>query len=164
MLLVVVDQARVGRRRDDPVERAGQVEVAGIAVQHLGLAPARAHARELSDPRERVERVAAQEVLGALDRAADLLVLVAPVLADLRLAREVEVEVRRPACRASRPREHDAQDVGVLVLVDEGAEERELCCGAGGEPLGEVAGRAAAAGSPRRSSGAAASRAARARA
>ena len=126
MLLVVVDQPRVRRRRDDAVERAAELELADVSVEHDRLAPARAHARELTDPLEGVERVAAQEVLGSFDRAAELAVLVAPVLATLRLAREVEVVVRRPPRRAGRAREHDSQDVAMLVLVDERAVEQEL--------------------------------------
>ena len=86
----------------------------------------RAHAREGADPLERVERVAAEEVLGALDGAARLPVLVAPVLADLRLAREVEVEVGRASGGAGGAREHDAHHVTVLVVLDQRAVEDEL--------------------------------------
>ena len=70
VLLVVVDQARVRRRRDDPVEARAVVDLARVAVDDARLAPARAHARERLDPRERVERVAAQEAARRLDRAA----------------------------------------------------------------------------------------------
>jgi hypothetical protein len=49
MLLVVVDQPRVRRRGDDGLEAAGQLRLARVAVQHVGLVPA-AHARELLHP------------------------------------------------------------------------------------------------------------------
>ena len=138
MLLVVVDQPRVGRRGDDAVVRAAEIELAGVAVQDRGSRTTRAHAREVADPRERVQGVAAQEVLGALDGTARLAVLVAPVLLDLGLAREVEVEVRRPAGRPGGAREHDAHHVRVLVVVDQRAVEDELCGGLRCEPAVDV--------------------------
>src|SRR5438034_1473765 len=107
MLLVVVDQPGVRRRGDHAVEGAAELQLASVAVQDASYRSTRAHARELADPRERVERVAVQEVLGALDRSAGLAVLVAPVLPDLRLTREVEVEVRRPSRGAGSARQHD---------------------------------------------------------
>ena len=95
-------------------------------MQHLGAPCADAHAGELHDPRHRVEPVTAQELRRRLDRTACPLVLVAPVLPELRLAREVEVEVRRPPRRAGRAREDDAQDVRVLVLGDERPEAQQV--------------------------------------
>ena len=43
VLLVVVDEAWVRRRRDHAVERPGQVELPRVAVEHDRLAPPRAH-------------------------------------------------------------------------------------------------------------------------
>ncbi len=114
-------------------------------MQHLGLSPARAHARELLDPGERVERVAAEEMLGALDRPADPLVLVAPVRLQLRRAREVEVVVRRSARRPRGTGQNDAKDVLVEVLADQVTEGEELATGLRREPLGGIAGRLGAA-------------------
>src|SRR5437868_3444308 len=98
MLLVVVDQPRIWRRGDDAVA-AWQLDLPRVAVQDLCAPTTRAHARELLDSRHRVEPVAAEELRRRLDRAADALVLVAPVLAELRRAWEVQVEVRRPPRR-----------------------------------------------------------------
>jgi hypothetical protein len=75
---------------------------------------------------------------GALDRSADAPVLVAPVLAVLGGAREVEVEVRRHPCGARRSSEDDTQDVGVLVAVDERAEPEQVLDGLRREPLGDI--------------------------
>jgi hypothetical protein len=61
VLLVVVDQPRVRRRGDNGVEASGQIGLARIAVDHLGL-PAAAQPCELLQPRQRVERVTADEV------------------------------------------------------------------------------------------------------
>ncbi len=49
--------------------------------------------------------------------------------------------MRRLTRRARRAGQHDAEHVGVLVLIDEGAEEGELGCGTRREPLADVAGR-----------------------
>ena len=97
------------------------------------------HARELLDACERVERVAAQEADRRLDRPARPLVLVAPVLAGLRLARRLEVEVRRAARRPRRARQHDAQHVAVLVLADQLAECKQLAERLGRIPALDVA-------------------------
>ena len=113
VLLVVVDQPRVGRRRDDAVERPAQVELARVAVEDLRDPVRRAYVRERRDPLERVERVAQQEAARGFHRPAGSAVLEAPVLVELRLAREVEVEVRRPPRRAGRAREHDPEHVRV---------------------------------------------------
>ena len=102
------------------------VELAGVSMENDCLWSSRAHAREGADPLERVERITAEEVLRAFDRAARLPVLVAPVLADLRLAREVEVEVGRPPSRSGGAREDDAHHVPVLVVLDQRAVEDEL--------------------------------------
>ena len=117
MLLVVVDQARIRRRGDDAVT-AGQLDVARVAMQHLSGTPARAEPRELLDPRHGVQAVAAEELRRRLHRPARALVLVAPVFADLRLAREVEVEMRRAPGRTRRPRKHDPEHVRMLVVGD----------------------------------------------
>ena len=82
--------------------------------------------RERLDARERVERVAAEEAGRGLDRTAGPPVLVAPVLAHLRLARRLEVEVRGAPRRPGGAREHDAEQVLVLVLADQLAEGEQL--------------------------------------
>ena len=83
---------------------------------------ARARART-PDARERVERVAAQEVLGPLDGAADLLCLwhqYSPTWGSRGKSRSKCV-VRRAERQRGRARR---ADVRVLVLVDERAEEQ----------------------------------------
>src|SRR5262249_53124646 len=50
VLLVIVDQPRVGRRRDDAVVRTAQVEIACISVHDLGDAALDACRRERLDP------------------------------------------------------------------------------------------------------------------
>ncbi len=102
---------------------------------------ARPHARELVDARQRVERVAPQEVLGPLDGTAVAPVLVAPVLPTLRLLREVEVEVRRAPGGACGARQDHAEHVCVLVVVHDRAEEEELFGSARCEPGLDVTGR-----------------------
>ena len=117
MLLVVVDQPRIRRRGDDRIKRPGPGQLARVPVHHDRLASACADARELLDPRQRVERVAAEEVLGPVDRPAGSAVLVTPVGLALRGAREVEVEVRGQPGRSRRARQHDTEHVGLLVAV-----------------------------------------------
>ena len=70
--------------------------------------------------------------------------LVAPVRALLRRAREVEVEVRRPASRSSRAGQDDAKDVAVLVLGDQLPEREQLARRLGREPPPHVAARGVA--------------------
>ena len=94
----------------------------------------RTNAAELLQPLERVERVAADEVLRALDGLALAPVLEAPVRLELRLLREVEVEMRRPPRRACGAREHDAQHVGVLVVGDQRAEAEQVAARLRREP------------------------------
>ncbi len=81
---------------------------------------------ELLDPLQRVERVPRDELPRSRHRPARALVLVAPVLVELRRTREVEVEVRRPPGGAGGAGEDHAQDVCVLVAVDERPEEEQL--------------------------------------
>ena len=138
MLLVVVDEPGVRRGRDHAVVGAAELEPARVAVDDLRGPPRRAHAGEGLDPRQRVERVAAQEVRGGLHRPARPLVLVTPVGRALGGAREVEVEVRRPPRRSGCPGEHDAQDVGVLVLRNHRSERQQLAGGARREPPSDV--------------------------
>src|SRR5205085_7709504 len=109
------------RRGDHRVVRAAEIELAGVAVEDGRLALAGPDAGEGLDPRQGVERVAADEMLRALDRPALPLVLVAPVGADLRRARALGAEVWRQPRGPRRPREHDAQHVRVLVVVDQRA-------------------------------------------
>ena len=119
MLLVIVDQSRVRRRGQDAVEGMAEIELPGVAVEHLSLTPTRALTGELFDPSNCVERVTLQKVRRSLDRPAGPSVLVAPVLLALRQARKVEIEVGRPSRRARGSCEHHAQDVTVLVVVAE---------------------------------------------
>ena len=107
-------------------KRALEWEPAGVAVDRPPPPRPAADAGERLEPRERVERVTAEEVVGALDRPALALVLEAPVRLGLRLLREVEVEVRRQPRRPRRAREHDAQDVRMLVVADEDPEGEQL--------------------------------------
>jgi hypothetical protein len=139
LLLVVVDQAWVGRGRDDRVELPVELELPGVAVDHLGLHTTPADPSEGLDPGERVEAVSADEVPGAVDRTALPLVLVAPVGPGLRLAREVEVEVSRQPRRARRPAGDEAEDVGVCIFRDDRAEDEQLADDPGSEPAADVA-------------------------
>ena len=74
-------------------------------------------AREGLQPRQRVECVAPDEVAGAIDRPALALVLEAPVRRQLRLPREVQIEMGRQPRRARSACQHDAKSVDVLVLA-----------------------------------------------
>ena len=67
VLLVVVDQARIRRRRDDAVERRARNRRPRVALEDVALRARVAHSRERLDARERVERVAAEEADGGLD-------------------------------------------------------------------------------------------------
>src|SRR5207244_6541841 len=98
MLLVVVDQARIRRRRHDAVEGPRVLDVASVGAQDRRLALAVADEPQPPDPGERVERIAAQEADRRLDRAAGPLVLVATVLGRLRSAGRLVIEV----CGAAR--------------------------------------------------------------
>ena len=138
MLLVVVDEAGIRRGRDDAVEAGAEFELARVAVHHFGFSPPRPRARELMDSLQRVERVPAQEPPGLADRPARPLVLVTPVLGTLRGTREVEVEVGRPPRGARRAGKHHPQHIGVLVVVDEPAEEEQLGRGPRREPVANV--------------------------
>ena len=97
MLFVVVDQPRIGRRRQHAVVPLRQLLRPDIAVDHGRGSCVRTHARERLQPGKRVERVPTEELRGRLHRTALAAMLVAPVRADLRLARKVQIEVRRPA-------------------------------------------------------------------
>src|SRR5690349_14023541 len=97
-----------------------------------------AEARELLDPRDRVERVALQELASRLDGPAAAAVLVAPVRLELRSLRKIEIEVRRPAGRTRRAGEDDPEDVLVLVLADERAPEEQLGRRLGSEPAADI--------------------------
>ena len=126
MLLVVVDQAGVRRRSDDAVVRPPELELTRVAMEHDRRPLRIAHVREVLDPRCGVEQVAGQELVRALDRPAHPAMLVAPVLARLRRARKVEVEVGRQPSRARRASEHDPQHVLARVLRDQRAEVEQL--------------------------------------
>src|ERR1044072_6694217 len=86
-------------------------------------------------PGERAERVPTQESPRLLDGTALPPVLVTPVRRPLRRSRKVEVEVRRPPGRARGARQHDTQDVGVLVVLDEPAEKQQFGGGTRREPV-----------------------------
>ena len=138
VLTVVLDQARIRRRRDDAVVRPLEIDRARVAVQHPREPPVGTHGGEGLDPVERVERVAEEEAAGRLDGLALAPVLVAPVGLETRLAREVEVEVRRPAGRAGGAGKHDAEDVGGAHLVDERAVVEQLLGGGRRVPGSDV--------------------------
>src|SRR4051794_27517735 len=108
MLLVVVDQARVRRRGDDAVEGLAVLNYARVVVQDARGRLVVADDVEELDATQRVERVAPQECRSRLHRPAHALVLVAPVLARLRLARRLEVEMRGATRRPCGTREHNA--------------------------------------------------------
>ena len=141
VLLVVVDQPRVRRRRDNRVERARDVELARVAVDDGRVDVLCSRRGERLDPVERVEGVAQQEAPRLLDRLAGASVLVAPVGLELRLSRKVEVEMGRAACRASRPREHDPQHIRRRDLIDERPEMEQLRSRPRREPVIDVRGR-----------------------
>ena len=141
MLLVVVDEPGIRRRREDRVEGASEHDLGRVAVDDLGGVPPSTHALEGLQPVERVDEVAAQELVCLLHGRAGAAVLVAPVGLALRRAREVEVEVRGQPRRSCGPREHDAKDVGVLVVLEERAKVKELSRGVRREPLADEAGR-----------------------
>src|SRR5262249_59352837 len=100
VLLVVVDEPGIRRRRDDAVEASRKIVRPRVAVDDRGRDPPRTDTRELLQPRERVQCVTAQELRSGVDRTACPLVLVTPVRLALRNAREVEIEVRRPSRRS----------------------------------------------------------------
>ena len=142
MLLVVVDQPRIRRGGEDSVERASERDVPRVPVEHRRLAFQVADAREPLDPRQCVERVPAKETGRRLDRPALAPMLVAPVLAALRLFRRLEVEVGGPPRRPRGPRKDYAQDVAVPVLRDQLAEGEELRNGLRRVPLAQIPARA----------------------
>src|SRR5581483_7666217 len=93
VLLVVVDQAGVRRRRDDAGGSSWKIDLARVGVHDRDLGVG-SNQREVAQAADRVQRVAAQELERLLDGAAGAAVLVAPVRLELRSAREVEMEVR----------------------------------------------------------------------
>jgi hypothetical protein len=150
VLLVVVDQARIRRRGEDAVEAAAEVELPSVAVEDGRLPATGARAGELADARDRVERVATEEVRGAVDRTALAPVLVAPVRLALRRPRGVEVEVGCQPGGAGRAGEDDREHVRVLVLARQLAEPEQLGDRPrrvpGADELGSIDGRLVAAG------------------
>src|ERR671919_1216374 len=111
VLLVVVDQPRVGRRRDDQVDGTGRIRRARIGVEHRRIR-ARADVGVLVHALDGVAHVAAQELVRLPDRAAGAAVLVAEVLPAHRLGGEVEVVVAGEPRGAGGAGEHDAPEVG----------------------------------------------------
>src|SRR6478672_4102923 len=126
MLLVIVDQSRIRRRREDSVEPPRQRFRAHVRVNHRRLAPTTSHTSELLQPCQSVERVTTKELRSSLDGTALAPVLVAPVRLELRLLRKLQVEVCRATGRPRRTGEHDSQNVGMFVVVDDRAESQEL--------------------------------------
>ena len=139
MLLVVVDQPRIRRRGEDPLVWPDELEFPPVAVQHRGLSLRVPDVRELLDPRQRVERVPAEESGRRVDRSALTPVLVAPVLPALRRLRRLEVEMRGSPRRPRGTREDHAQDVAMPVLRDQIAEGEQLRSGSRRVPLAQVA-------------------------
>src|SRR6266550_6958940 len=141
MLLVVIDQPRVRRRGEQTVVPGGQPLLAHIAVDDGGGAASCADARELLQPSQRVERVAAEELRRPLDGPALPSMLVTPVGLELRLTRKFEIEVRRAARGSGRASEDYAEHVCMLVIVDERAEAEQLACCLRRVPAANVGGR-----------------------
>ena len=92
------------------------------------FARARSDPRELLQARKRVQRVPAEKVRGLVDRSALPTVLVTPIGRDLWHTGEVEVEVRRPSRGTRGARQDHAQNVRMLVLVDDRAKREQLAC------------------------------------
>src|SRR6266542_1552417 len=99
---------------------------ARVVVQDMCGALVVADLGERLDPRQCVERVAAQEADRRFDGTAEAAMLMAPVLAGLRLTRRLEVEMRSAARGASGTRQDDPQNVPMLVLADHVAEGEQL--------------------------------------
>ena len=115
MLLVVVDQTRVRRRRDDAGWANLEIHFARIRVKHrnpqFGL-----ESGESSKPADRVERVTPQKLHRLIDRPTGSLVLVAVVLTASWQSRKVKIEVSRLSSRSSRPRQDDASNIPHRVI------------------------------------------------
>src|SRR5688572_28831125 len=126
MLLVVVDQPRVRRRRDEGVERPAEVERARVSMQDRRARVGIANPREALDAVERVARVAEQKPSRLLDRPARPAVLVAPVRLHWRGPREIEIEMGRSAGGARSPRKDHAKDVDRCDALYELAEVQQL--------------------------------------
>jgi hypothetical protein len=125
VLLVVVDETRIGRRGQHEVDRRRRIHEPRIAVQYVdGLR--RARLRELLHPLHRVTHVAPEKLLRLPHRPAHAPVLVAEVLAVHRLRREVEIVVPRKARRTGRAREDDLPELRVGGAFDPLAEGHEL--------------------------------------
>ena len=103
----------------------------------------RARGGERLDPIEGIEGVAQQEPPRCVDGAALATVLEAPVRLELRLPRELEVEVRRPARRPGGASQDDAEDIGRSDLIDQPAEVEKLLRRRRGVPAAHVGGRRA---------------------
>ena len=106
VLLVVVDEARVRRRRDDSVGPPREPQRPGIVVKDFdgSIGP---KLGEGAHPPNRVRGVARQELSRALDGSAHPLVLVAEVRLRRRSAGEVEIEMGRQPCRSGGTGEND---------------------------------------------------------
>ena len=123
MLLVIIDESNIGRRRDQHIDR-WQLDRLRIAINdmRIGSAPQR---REFGDAFERVERVAPQEADCIGCRRADAIVLVTVVRFGLRLARKIEIEMRRQPRGPGGARQDDLQDVLVFILLDRVAKQQQ---------------------------------------
>ncbi len=115
MLLVVVDQPGVRRRRDDACRAISEVNLARIGVHHrnpsVGLESGKS-----SQTADRVERVPPQKLHRLIDRPAGSLVLVTVVLTASRQSRKIEIEVSRLSSGPSRPRQDDAPNISNRVI------------------------------------------------
>src|SRR6476661_7900380 len=111
MLLVIVDQARVRRRREHAVVASRQLLLTHVTVDDRGDAAAGTDTREVLQPGQGVERVPPQELRGGLDRTAFPTMLVTPIRLELGLARKLKIEVGRATRRSCRTREDDAKHV-----------------------------------------------------
>ena len=139
VLLVVVDEARIGRRREDEIDGPGRIDLARVALDDRDRVVG-AQVAELLHPLRRVAGVAAEELPRLADGTADAPVLVAEVLAPHWLAREVQVVMTRQSRRARGTREHDAPEIRIGGVLDLRAERRQLGERLRREPALQVAG------------------------
>lgn len=100
MLLVIVDEPRIGRGCDHASWSGRQLDGARVIVEHIDTHRP-SDRRELPNAGGRVGRVAPKELLSLIDGPARSLVLVAVVRLTHWTPREVQVEVRRKPSRPS---------------------------------------------------------------
>src|SRR5438105_5750398 len=115
VLLVIIDQTGVRRRRDDAGRLERQASIASVAVNHLDRFRG-PNGRERSNTANGVACVPLEELPRFFDRATRPLVLVTPIWLVHGLAREVEIEVRRSPSRSSGARENDPGGIPAGVV------------------------------------------------